>query len=163
MKSYANEKMCTDIRIMSGVLTDRQVNLRSLHGTNRNKIGTLIELESFWSQESPNKKIHCNCDKSIATCLTLEHNNPSGKTIIPICSDTGNRLLGHTVNLSDTGRSTSILQHTHTCYCGKLRFSQFFYRSVLCARLTMQILKPSCDVIKLHSNLYKTPLLLHFH
>lgn len=47
--------------IMSGVLTDRQVSLQSLCGTNRNKISIVIELESFWSQESPNKEMQCNC------------------------------------------------------------------------------------------------------
>jgi hypothetical protein len=60
-EKWCNEKMCTNICIMSGVLTDRQVSLQSLCGTNRNKISIAIELESFWSQESPNKKMQYNC------------------------------------------------------------------------------------------------------
>ena len=45
--------------------SDRQVSLRSLRGTNRNRISIVIELESFWSQELPNKETQCNCKLQI--------------------------------------------------------------------------------------------------
>jgi hypothetical protein len=45
----------------------------------------------------------------------------------------------------------------------EFRFSKYFDTSVLCTRLTIQIFKPSYDVVQLHSDLCKTPLVLHLH
>jgi hypothetical protein len=61
-------RMCSNIH-MSGVQTATQVSLRSLRGTNRNRISIGIELESFWSQKSPDKKMHCNCKWQIYCSL----------------------------------------------------------------------------------------------
>jgi len=73
MMIFPNEKWCKWEGVYwypyHGWSSDRQVSLRSLRGTNRNRISIVIALESFWSQESPNKETQCNCNWQIYCCL----------------------------------------------------------------------------------------------